>query len=455
MKKISILFFISFLTIISCGKIEDSSLVIKDNLAYQEGSEEFFSGTTQLIFNNIEYNLYYEEGQLFSVEPSVEMSSLEYWKKLDAEYLKLNNNLVYFANQKIPFSGNAIVVTSSLPSDTLYTSTYKHGLLLEEEFKNSLRTGGIDQNIGYGDAITVKSLEKTNPMADSLMCERYYINENAIWLYRYKSPIMGEKFMKHKDSLYKEPDDGGKYPGKMIAYQVHNWSQHVGGGEYRSRRTTLWKAVCDERDGIFYGVIAKGGVVAGQKHGEWIYNNEIDGALYLKEHWFYGKKVSSEKLGQSSEEKAEAERKKAESKKAEAERKKTESKKAEAERKKAEAKKTKAVFNNNIKRHLLIQFINAYYQLSYTPEISDKELHNKLLGFFNGNQAKSANAPGWDQFRLNEDRKAAGISAKRYKEIKKDLNEHNYGDIIENHLYRTKAGQALWMKLNFPYILNK
>ena len=104
---------------------------------------------------------------------------------------------------------------------------------------------------------------------------------------------------------------------------------------------------------------------------------------------------------------------------------------------------------------MLIQFINAYYQLSYTPEISDKELHNKLLGFFNGNQAKSANAPGWDQFRLNEDRKAAGISAKRYKEIKKDLNEHNYGDIIENHLYRTKAGQALWMKLNFPYILNK
>ena len=105
MKKISILFFISFLTIISCGKIEDSSLVIKDNLAYQEGSEEFFSGTTQLIFNNIEYNLYYEEGQLFSVEPSVEMSSLEYWKKLDAEYLKLNNNLVYFVYVKFTSRG--------------------------------------------------------------------------------------------------------------------------------------------------------------------------------------------------------------------------------------------------------------------------------------------------------------------------------------------------------------
>lgn len=109
-------------------------------------------------------------------------------------------------------------------------------------------------------------------------------------------------------------------------------------------------------------------------------------------------------------------------------------------------------FDNSNNRDLLIQFVNSYYKLNYTPEISDKDLHPKILGFFNANTIKSADAPGWRKFRKNKKRVAAGISVKRFKEIGKDLKNKNYYDIIENHIYRTAAGQELWMKLGFPYI---
>jgi len=109
-------------------------------------------------------------------------------------------------------------------------------------------------------------------------------------------------------------------------------------------------------------------------------------------------------------------------------------------------------FDNSNNRDLLIQFVNSYYKLNYTPEISDKDLHPKILGFFNANTIKSADAPGWRKFRKNKKRVAAGISVKRFKEIGKDLKNKNYNDIIEDHIYRTAAGQELWMKLGFPYI---
>ena len=38
------------------------------------------------------------------------------------------------------------------------------------------------------------------------------------------------------------------------------------------------------------------------------------------------------------------------------------------------------------------------------------------------------------------------------KKIKDNLKKDNWKYIIEANIYRTKAGQALWMELGFPYI---
>ena len=84
--------------------------------------------------------------------------------------------------------------------------------------------------------------------------------------------------------------------------------------------------------------------------------------------------------------------------------------------------------------------------------ISDNDLKSELLTFFKENSQKSSNAPGWDEYRKNKDRKAAGISADRMKKINDNLKKDNWKYIIEANIYRTKAGQALWMELGFPYI---
>ena len=103
-------------------------------------------------------------------------------------------------------------------------------------------------------------------------------------------------------------------------------------------------------------------------------------------------------------------------------------------------------------RDLLIQFVNEYFSEEFTPEVSQDMLHNRLLQFFDENRKKGDNAQGWEEFRLNKKRKAAGISGKRYKKIKKDLRDVQYDEIIENHIYRTPEGQRIWLKLGFPYI---
>ena len=88
-----------------------------------------------------------------------------------------------------------------------------------------------------------------------------------------------------------------------------------------------------------------------------------------------------------------------------------------------------------------------------TQLISDNDLKSELITFFKENSQKSSsNAPGWDEYRKNEDRKAAGISADRMKKINDNLKKNNWKYIIEANIYRTKAGQALWMELGFPYI---
>jgi len=109
-------------------------------------------------------------------------------------------------------------------------------------------------------------------------------------------------------------------------------------------------------------------------------------------------------------------------------------------------------WDNTNNKHLLIQFVNAYYNENNSPYLSADALHVKIVGFFNGNLKKTKNAKGWESFRLNRDRNAAGISGKRFKEIRKDLKNFRYDEIIEDHIYRTEKGQELWMLLRFPYI---
>ena len=99
-----------------------------------------------------------------------------------------------------------------------------------------------------------------------------------------------------------------------------------------------------------------------------------------------------------------------------------------------------------------LTILNAYYNENNSPYLTDQSLNNKVLGFFNANRKKTNNASGWTIFRLNPDRKVAGISQRRFKEIQKDLKNKNYYDIIENHIYRTEKGQELWMELGFPYV---
>ena len=97
----------------------------------------------------------------------------------------------------------------------------------------------------------------------------------------------------------------------------------------------------------------------------------------------------------------------------------------------------------NTNRDYLIQFINEYFGQDYTPSISTDLLHEKIKQFFSENRKdkKGRNAEGWEDFRQN-----------KLGEMKKDLRQFRYDDVIENHLYRTLQGQRLWLRLNLPYV---
>jgi len=119
-------------------------------------------------------------------------------------------------------------------------------------------------------------------------------------------------------------------------------------------------------------------------------------------------------------------------------------------------------------RDYLIQFVNEHFKEENTPDISTDKLHERLITFFDdekkkflglgnltiqgGRLKKNQNADGWEEFRLNKKRKVRGISRSRLKEIKKDLRNFRYDQIVEDHLYRTLIGQEIWLKLGFPYI---
>tara|TARA_R110002073_G_scaffold101292_1_gene230235 strand:+ start:140 stop:847 length:708 start_codon:yes stop_codon:yes gene_type:complete len=106
-------------------------------------------------------------------------------------------------------------------------------------------------------------------------------------------------------------------------------------------------------------------------------------------------------------------------------------------------------------RDYLIQFVNEFYGEENGPDISTDLLHNKLLQFFDENRSKGNNAQGWEEFRLNQKRHAAGISGNRYGDLKRDLRNFQYDEVIENHLYRTPQGQRIWLRLGFPYIVDQ
>jgi len=126
-------------------------------------------------------------------------------------------------------------------------------------------------------------------------------------------------------------------------------------------------------------------------------------------------------------------------------------------------------------RDYLIQFVNEHFKEENTPDISTDRLHEKLTEFFKteydryigkayggtlmglvtAKLNKGKNADGWEDFRLNKKREVRGISGKRFKEIKKDLKNFRYDEIVEDHLYRTLIGQEIWLQLGFPYIVDK
>lgn len=125
-------------------------------------------------------------------------------------------------------------------------------------------------------------------------------------------------------------------------------------------------------------------------------------------------------------------------------------------------------------RDYLIQFINEHFKEENTPDMSTDALHEKLLRFFKDEREKlkisiratfgdaaalkklkSKNADGWEEFRVNKKRNAKGISRTRLLEVRKDLSNFRYDEIVEDHLYRTKIGQRIWLQLEFPYVIDK
>jgi hypothetical protein len=130
-----------------------------------------------------------------------------------------------------------------------------------------------------------------------------------------------------------------------------------------------------------------------------------------------------------------------------------------------EEQNTKVEFQATL-RDYLIQFVNVYFDESYTPLMSTELLHNKILDFFKeeANQG-GKNADGWEDFRLNKKRKVVNWKLKlkdkvfgkksRYSRAKRDLKNFTYDEVIENHIYRIRRGQEIWLELGFPYIKDK
>ena len=108
-------------------------------------------------------------------------------------------------------------------------------------------------------------------------------------------------------------------------------------------------------------------------------------------------------------------------------------------------------------RDYLIQFTNEYFQSENGPDMSTDLLHERIIQFFLANRKdkKGVNADGWENFRVNSKREVRGISLRRMQEVRKDLRNFRYDEIVEDHLYRTLKGQEIWLKFGFPYVIDK
>jgi len=115
-------------------------------------------------------------------------------------------------------------------------------------------------------------------------------------------------------------------------------------------------------------------------------------------------------------------------------------------------------------RDYLVEVVSEIYGEELDESTSTAKLNAKLQEFFLSERKRymfvrtnelNKNAEGWEEFRLNKKRNVRGISRKRFKEIKKDLKKLRYDEIIEDHLYRTLKGQEVWLKLGFPYVIDK
>ncbi len=115
-------------------------------------------------------------------------------------------------------------------------------------------------------------------------------------------------------------------------------------------------------------------------------------------------------------------------------------------------------------RDYLVEVVSEISGEDLDESTSTAKLNAKLQEFFLSERKRykfvrknelNKNAEGWEEFRLNKKRNVRGISKKRFKEIKKDLKKMRYDEIIEDHLYRTLKGQEVWLKLGFPYVIDK
>ena len=115
-------------------------------------------------------------------------------------------------------------------------------------------------------------------------------------------------------------------------------------------------------------------------------------------------------------------------------------------------------------RDYLVEVVSEISGEDLDESTSTAKLNAKLQEFFLSERKRykfvrknelNKNAEGWEEFRLNKKRNVRGISKKRFKEIKKDSKKMRYDEIIEDHLYRTLKGQEVWLKLGFPYVIDK
>tara|TARA_X000000368_G_scaffold138702_1_gene109048 strand:- start:5579 stop:7204 length:1626 start_codon:yes stop_codon:yes gene_type:complete len=455
-KKIKLIISImSFFLIPACSNVDDSSLIINslDSLVYEEGASAPFEGISNIslelysserLTNVIQYEVEYKKGKMVSISPLPNDSDL-----------KIENNLIFFANQKIPFTGSSRITDNNKVS--LYEASYVDGKLIfnkhNRDFssKNKSSSLGLDKidnnNLSNSDKELLKTsyVRNYNPDADSLRCEITYANQHQIWLHRLQSVKVGDFFLEHRSNTR-----------DMKTNKIRSWQKWMGGNEFVNMRTTIWEAECKEREGIFSGVTEEGGIINGKKHGNWIYYNNVSGELSNKEDWFHGKLIKSEKLGKSSNESMEERKKLAEKRKKQAEAKRKEQerlkKQAEAERKEQERqKKLRANFDSRVLNKAVegtMQFLQSptveqeallisYFE-ELLPLLNNKSIsYNKKSTILNNAQEFKYNSQSSEVFERLLGRESIGMFEFDYDDFKHMFSDDSFKDFAKYYMMYT------------------